>query len=290
MCGEETGLLNALEGYPAQPRSKPPYPGTSGLWGKPTVVNNVETLCCVPHIVERGAEWFIGLGKAKDSGTKIYGVSGKVNRPGCWELPMGTTLRELIDDHAGGMCEGIHSERRCLAARPPSSWTQSQLDVPLDFDSLKEIGLYMGTGTAIVVDDKACPVGLLANLAMFYARESCGWCTPCREGLPWVQKLLDAAESGQGQAGDYDLLLDLAKYIGPNTYCALATGRHVPDRERAGDVQEGFRRAHRTGTLSQLNTSRHSRTENYAKGDHRRNRIRGKRGPQHAAGRAGQRA
>ena len=228
MCGEETGLLNALEGYPAQPRSKPPYPGTSGLWGKPTVVSNVETLCCVPHIVERGAEWFIGLGKAKDSGTKIYGASGRVNNPGCWELPMGSTLREVIYEHAGGMLDGCSFRAALPGGASTRFMNESQLDVPLDFDSLKEHGLFLGTGTAIVVDDKACPIGLLANLAMFYARESCGWCTPCREGLPWVQKLLDAIEGGNGEPGDYDLLLDLAKYIGPNTYCALAAGAMFP--------------------------------------------------------------
>lgn len=227
MCGEETGLLNALEGKPAQPRSKPPYPGTSGLWGKPTVVQNVETLCCVPHIVEHGAEWFIGLGKAKDSGTKIYGASGRVNNPGAWELPMGSTLRELFD-LAGGMREG-YSFRAALPGGASTMFMDAgQLDVPLDFDTLKALGLALGTGTAIIIDDKACPVGLCANLAMFYARESCGWCTPCREGLPWVEKLLAAIEAGDGREGDIDLLLDNAKYIGPNTYCALAMGATFP--------------------------------------------------------------
>lgn len=227
MCGEETGLLNALEGKPAQPRSKPPYPGTSGLWGKPTVVNNVETLCCIPHIVERGAEWFIGLGKAQDSGTKIYGVSGKVNNPGCWELPMGSTLRELLDQ-AWGMRDG-HSFRAALPGGASTMFMDaSQLDTPLDYDTLKPLGLALGTGTAIVVDDKACPVGLCANLAMFYARESCGWCTPCREGLPWVEKLLAAIERGEGKEGDVDIALDNIQYIGPNTYCALATGAMFP--------------------------------------------------------------
>jgi len=227
MCGEETGLLNALEGKPAQPRSKPPYPGTSGLWGKPTVVNNVETLCCVPHIVERGAEWFISLGKAKDSGMKVYGASGKVNKPGCWELPMGTTLRDLLD-LAGGMQEGYSFRAALPGGASTMFMDESHLDTPLDFDTLKPLGLALGTGTAIIVDDKTCPVGLLANLAMFYARESCGWCTPCREGLPWVEKILRSIETGQGQDGDIDLALDNIRYIGPNTYCALATGAMFP--------------------------------------------------------------
>lgn len=227
ICGEETGLLNALEGKPAQPRSKPPYPGTSGLWGKPTVVNNVETLCCVPHIVERGAEWFKSIGKAQDSGTKIYGVSGRVNKPGAWELPMGSTLRELLD-LAGGMQEGYAFRAALPGGASTMFMDESLLDTPLDFDTLKGMNLALGTGTAIIVDDKACPVGLLANLAMFYARESCGWCTPCREGLPWVERLLSAIERGEGRADDVDLILDQIRFIGPNTYCALAMGAMFP--------------------------------------------------------------
>lgn len=227
MCGEETGLLNALEGKPAQPRSKPPYPGTSGLWGKPTVINNVETLCCVPHIVERGAEWFVSLGRTKDSGTKIYGVSGRVKKPGAWELPMGSTLRELLD-LAGGMLDGYEFRAALPGGASTMFMGPDQLDTPLDFDTLKPMNLALGTGTAIVVDDKTCPVGLLANLAMFYARESCGWCTPCREGLPWVEKLLVAIEHGDGREGDVELLRDLIMSIGPHTYCALATGAMFP--------------------------------------------------------------
>lgn len=228
MCGEETGLLNALEGKRANPRSKPPYPQASGLWGKPTVVQNVETLCCVPHIVERGAEWFKSLGKAKDSGTKIYGVSGKVNRPGCWELPMGTTLRELIEEHAGGMREGFGFRAALPGGASTMFLTADEMDIPLDFSTLKPLGKALGTGTAIVLDDKTCPVGMARNLAMFYARESCGWCTPCREGLPWVEKLFEAIENGRGLEGDPELLVDQLNYIGPNSFCAFATGAMFP--------------------------------------------------------------
>ncbi len=228
MCGEETGLLNALEGKPANPRSKPPYPQTSGAWGRPTVVQNVETLCCLPHIVAHGAEWFKSLGKAKDAGTKIYGMSGKVNKPGCWELPMGTTLRELLEKHAGGMREGYAFRAALPGGASTQFLGQGQLDVPLDYASLKEIGVFMGTGTAIVLDDKTCPVGMVRNLEMFYARESCGWCTPCREGLPWVHNLLQDLEEGRGQPQDVEVLLDLGKYIGPNTYCAFALGAVQP--------------------------------------------------------------
>lgn len=228
MCGEETGLLNALEGKRANPRSKPPFPGTSGLFGKPTVVNNVETLCCVPHIINRGAEWFIGLGKAKDAGMKIYGVSGRVNRPGAFELPIGTTLEELIEEHADGMCEG-YSFR---AALPGGASTQfmsaDQLNVPLEYTSLKEINHFFGTGTAIVLDDKSCPVGMNLNIQEFFTRESCGWCTPCREGIPWMRDLLADIEDGRGEPGDIEILSEQCRLIGPNTYCAFAMGAVQP--------------------------------------------------------------
>lgn len=228
MCGEETGLLNALEGKPANPRSKPPYPQTSGLWGRPTVVQNVETLCCLPHIVERGAKWFLGLGKAKDSGTKIYGASGKVAKPGCWELPMGITMRELIEEHAGGMREGYEFRAALPGGASTQFMDESVMDLPLDFETLKEHGMFFGTGNAIVLDDKTCPVALSHNLQMFYARESCGWCTPCREGLPWIEQILDSLEGGEGKPGDIEMLLDMASYIGPNTYCAFALGAVQP--------------------------------------------------------------
>ncbi len=228
MAGEETGLLNALEGGPARPRSKPPYPGTSGAWGRPTIINNVETLSCVPHIIERGADWFRGLGLGADSGTKMYGASGKVQKPGCWELPMGSTLREVVMERAGGM-RGGHEFRAALPGGASTCFMDSsQLDVPLDFTTLKPLGLYLGTGTVIVLDDKTCPVAALKNLQMFYARESCGWCTPCRDGLPWIEGLLADIEQGCGEPGDVELLLDQAKYIDGNTYCALATGAMFP--------------------------------------------------------------
>lgn len=228
IAGEETGLINSIEGKPANPRSKPPYPGTSGAWGKPTVVNNVETLCCVPHIIERGADWFKGIGKARGAGPKIYGISGKVKNPGCWELPMGTTLRELVEEHAGGMLDGYGFRAALPGGASTKFMGPDQLDIPLDFDSMKEINAYLGTGTAIILDDKTCPVAACRNLELFYARESCGWCTPCREGLPWVEKMLRDIEAGHGQDGDVDLLRDQCKFIGPNTYCALAMGAVLP--------------------------------------------------------------
>lgn len=228
ICGEETGLLGALEGRRGTPRSKPPYPMTAGAWGKPTLVNNVETLCCVPHIVARGATWWRSLGKGKDSGTKIYGASGRVKRPRCVELPLGTTLRELLEEHMGGMQDG----HRFRAALPGGASTrflgEAELDVPLDYSSLQERKAFLGTGTAVVLDDRACPVGVARNLEKFFARESCGWCTPCREGLPWVEDILAGIEEGRGQPGDVELLLEQSRLIGPNTFCALALGAVQP--------------------------------------------------------------
>jgi NADH-quinone oxidoreductase subunit F len=229
MCGEETGLLNSLEGKRANPRSKPPFPAVAGLWGMPTVVNNVETLCNVPHIVNRGPDWFRSLSRGKDSGTKLYGASGRVARPGIWELPMGTPLREILEEHAGGMREGFRARAVIPGGASTEFLPEERFDVPMDFDSLQAAGSRLGTGTMIVLDDRTCPVGMLRNLEGFFARESCGWCTPCRDGLPWVEKLLDAIEEGRGERGDIELLHMHAKYLGPGfTYCALAPGAVEP--------------------------------------------------------------
>lgn len=229
MCGEETGLLNALEGRRATPRAKPPFPQISGLWGKPTIVQNVETLCNVPHIINHGAEWFQGLGKTDESGTKLYGVSGRVKRPGCWELPMGTTIRELIEEHAGGMQDG-HAFRGVLPGGASTDFLVEQhLDVPMDYGSIQKAGSRMGTGTMIVLDDQHCPVAMSVNLQVFFARESCGWCTPCRDGLPWIVQLLQSIEDGEGKASDLELLSMHTKYLGPgHTFCALAPGAMEP--------------------------------------------------------------
>lgn len=231
ICGEETALLNALEGKRATPRSKPPFPQTSGLWGKPTVVNNVETFSNVPHIIANGAEWYKGLSRTGDGGTKIYGVSGKVKRPGLWELPMGTTLREIVYDHAGGMAEGYNL--RCLIPGGASTefLTEEHLDVKMDFDSVMKVGSRMGTGTLIVIDDKTCPIGVLKNLETFFAHESCGWCTPCREGLPWVTNILEAIEKGEGRPEDIEVLEMHGEslWLG-KTFCAFAPGAMEPLR------------------------------------------------------------
>jgi NADH-quinone oxidoreductase subunit F len=229
MCGEETGLLNALEGKRANPRAKPPFPQVSGLWGKPTIVQNVETLCNLPGIVERGADWFKKLSLTDEGGTKLYGVSGRVKRPGIWELPVGTPMRELVEEHAGGMQDGL----RFRAALPGGASTgflvEEQLDTPMDTASVAKAGSRMGTGTMIVLDDGTCPVGFVHNLEKFFARESCGWCTPCREGLPFVEQTLEAIERGQGRSEDIQILERHVKYLGPGmTFCALAPGAMDP--------------------------------------------------------------
>jgi len=229
MCGEETGLLNALEGKRANPRTKPPYPQVSGLWGKPTIVQNVETLCNLPHIVANGAEWFKGLSRTKNGGTKLYGASGKVKRPGLWELPMGTTIREILEEHAGGMRDGVKFRGLLPGGASTDFLTEEHLDVRMDFDEVQKVGSRLGTGTMIILDDKTCPVGMCWNLEHFFAQESCGWCTPCWSGLRFAARVLRAMEEGQGQPGDIEQLEFQSWFCAPgNTYCALAPGAVEP--------------------------------------------------------------
>lgn len=236
ICGESGALLNALEGRRAVPRATLPRATTAGLWGRPTVVNNVETLCNVPHIITRGAEWFVSAGVGPpskrggvDGGTKVYTVSGRVNRPGWFELPMGTSLRAIIEEHAGGMRTGYGLR----AVQPGGASTgfvaPGEVDVPMDFDSPERIHSRMGTGTVMVYDDQTCPIGVLHNLQHFFAQESCGWCTPCRDGLPWVEELLLAIEQGRGRPEDLALLHLHTRFLGMgHTFCALAPGAMAP--------------------------------------------------------------
>jgi NADH-quinone oxidoreductase subunit F len=229
ICGEETALLTALEGKRAIPRAKPPYPQSSGLWGKPTVVNNVETLANVPHIVNRGAAWFRSLARGEDGGTKIYGASGHVKRPGAWELPMGTTVREILDEHAGGMKDDYRFRAFLPGGASTGFLVEQHLDVAMDFASVEKAGSRLGTGTMIILDDRACPVGMLRNLEHFFAQESCGWCTPCRDGLPWTEQTLAAIEAGKGEPRDLDILAMHVNFLGPGkTFCAHAPGAMEP--------------------------------------------------------------
>jgi NADH-quinone oxidoreductase subunit F len=248
MAGEETGLINAMEGGRAVPRHKPPYPPQSGLWGRPSNVNNVETLCSVPHIIARGAEWYVGLSRSDDGGTKLYGASGKVRRPGIYELPLGTTMGEVLHEHAGGMRNGAGFRGLLPGGASTGFLTDEHLDVPLDFEKTEEAGSRLGTGTLVVLDDRSCPVGMLHNLEKFFARESCGWCTPCREGLPWTRDILAALEAGEGRPGDLDTLRDHCRFLGMGfTFCALAPGAVMPLQTGLKYFADDFERHIRDG-------------------------------------------
>lgn len=243
MCGEETALLNSLEGGRAMPRSRPPFPQVSGLWGKPTIVQNVETLYNVPHIVNNGAIWYKGLSNSEDGGTKIYGVSGKVKRPGAWELPMGTTIREILEEHAGGMQDGAGFRGLLPGGGSTDFLVEEHLDLKMDFGTIQQAGSRMGTGTMIILDDQTCPVGMVLNLERFFAQESCGWCTPCREGLPWTVRTLAALEEGRGQPQDLEILEMHTRQLGPGlTFCALAPGAMEPLQSALKYFREDFER------------------------------------------------
>lgn len=248
MCGEETALLNSLEGKRATPRAKPPFPQVSGLFGKPTIVNNVETLCCVPHIVNQGAEWFKSLSLTGDGGTKLYGVSGKVKKPGAWELPMGVTLRQLIEEHAGGMQDGLRFRGALPGGASTDFLVEEHLDVQMDYEAVAKAGSRLGTGTVVVMDDRTCPVGFVRNLEHFFAQESCGFCTPCREGIPWVERILSSIEEGVGKEEDLKVLDFHTKYLGPgNTFCAFAPGAMEPLQSALKYFRDDFEKHIREG-------------------------------------------
>jgi NADH-quinone oxidoreductase subunit F len=230
ICGEETGLIESLEGKRAYPRVKPPFPATYGVFGSPTIVNNVETLACVPHIVTRGADWFKSIGPEKGPGPKLYCVSGHVERPGVYELPMGTSLREILYDHCGGVPGG----RKLKAVIPGGSsvpvFTADEIDVPMDFDSVAKAGSLLGSAGIIVMDDTTCMVRMLEVIARFYHHESCGQCTPCREGTGWLHKVLRHLEDGTGREEDLQLLLDISDNMMGNTVCVLADAAAMPTK------------------------------------------------------------
>ncbi len=241
ICGEETALLNALEGKRGIPRNRPPFPQASGLWGKPTLVNNAETLSNVPHIILKGADWYKGLSESEDGGTKVYGASGRVKKPGWWELPMGTTLREILQEHAGGIQEGYKLRAVIPGGGSTDFLTADHLDVKMDFSSVPKAGSRMGTGTMILFDDRTCPVGTVHNLLKFFARESCGWCTPCWAGLQWTEQILHAIESGRGRREDISVLEQHTRLLAPHhTYCAHAPGAMEPLQSALKLFREDF--------------------------------------------------
>ena len=230
ICGEETGLLDSLEGKRGHPRLKPPFPAVVGLYGSPTVINNVETLASVPAIVEKGPEWFASTGVKNAAGPRIFAVSGHVNKPGLFEIEMGkVTLRELIEDHCGGMRNG----RKVKAVIPGGASTPflsaDELDVTLDFDAIQAKGSFMGSTAVIVMDETTCMVHASLILTRFFAHESCGQCTPCREGTHWAETILERFEQGGARQEDIDILLDIAAEMGGGrTICALADGAIGP--------------------------------------------------------------
>jgi NADH-quinone oxidoreductase subunit F len=251
ICGEETALLSSLQGERAVPRAKPPFPQQVGLFGRPSVVNNVETLCNVPHIVREGADWFLGLSHSKDGGTKLYGASGRVNNPDVYELPMGTPLREVLEEHAGGMMAGYEMKAVLPGGASTPMLTREHMDLPLDFENVGEAGSRLGTGTLVVIDDHASIVGLMRNLEHFFAQESCGWCTPCRDGLAWVEKLLEELEAGRGKPEDIGVLEQHVRDLGPGkTFCAHAPGAVGPLDTALKYFRDEFEQAARAGEHS----------------------------------------
>ena len=228
ICGEETALLESLEGERGQPRSKPPFPAVAGIYAAPTLVNNVETIATVPAIVERGGDWYAALGVENSAGTRVFSLSGNVVNGGNFELMLGTTLRELIYDLGGGIAGG-----RALKAIIPGGssvpvLTADQVDTPLDFDSIAEAGSMLGSGAVIAIDDRACMVQLGLRVAQFYMHESCGKCTPCREGTRWMVQLLRKLEDGNASQDELDLLLDVCDRILGKCLCPLGDAAAMP--------------------------------------------------------------
>ncbi len=244
ICGEETALIESLEGKAGQPRLKPPFPAVVGVFSCPTVVNNVETIAWIPTIVERGGDWFAEQGSERNGGPKIVQVSGMVKRPGVFEAPNGIPLREVIesDAFAGGLLEG----RTLKAVIPGGSscppLTPDEIDVGMDFDQMREAGSMGGTSGVIVIDDTVCLVRMAARTAHFYHHESCGQCTPCREGTGWVARILDEIEAGRGSEEDLQLLLDICDNVEGNTICPLGDAMSMPIRGYLQKFEAEFRR------------------------------------------------
>jgi len=237
ICGEETGLLESLEGKRGQPRVKPPFPAVVGAFGMPTVINNVETLCCVPHIVERGPEWFKAIGTdEKNTGPKLYAVSGHVEKPGTYEVPIGITFQELLD-----LCGGVWKGRKLKAFIPGGASApvllESDRHIKLDFDTLAKAGTMLGSAAVMVMDETASMLQVAKRSAKFFNHESCGQCTPCREGTNWMEVLLTHASHGEATEGEVDLVPKVAKQIGGNSLCALGDAAMMG----VGPIVEKFR-------------------------------------------------
>ena len=240
ICGEETALMNSLEGKRGEPRIKPPFPAGYGVYGQPSNINNVETYANVPLIIKNGGAWYAAIGAPSAPGPRLYGISGHVKRPGVYELPSGVNLRELIYEHAGG----ILGDRPLKAVIPGGSSVPvlraDQIDVTMDPDGLKAVGTMVGSAGVIVMNDSVCMVKAMVNLMQFYAHESCGQCTPCREGTHWLKQLLQRLEAGGGKPGDVDLILEVANNIMGRTICPLGDAAAMPAISFATQFRDEF--------------------------------------------------
>ncbi len=247
ICGEETALIESLEGKPGRPRYKPPFPAVEGFYRCPTVVNNVETLSTIPAILEHGGEWHAKIGKPNNTGMKIFSVSGQVNKPGNYEVPMGTPLKTLIEEYCGGLKHG-DVPKAIIPGGSSAPWlTAEHYEIPLTFDDLVKAGSMLGSGAIIVMDETADVLAVARRLSHFYAHESCGQCTPCREGTGWLERVLTRIERGQGRPGDIEVLKDAATHMAGRTICALADGaaapvlsviQHFPEVVKAGIAEK----------------------------------------------------
>ncbi len=224
ICGEETGLLESLEGKKGWPRLKPPFPAVVGLFGCPTVINNVETLSHLPKIILKGDVWFAEVGCPQNGGTRLFALSGNVQNPGVYELPLGTPMRELIYEHGGGILDGKALKGIIPGGASAGVLTAEDLDIPLDFDSLMKRGSMLGSGAVVVMDEDICMVKAAHNIMRFFSHESCGQCTPCREGTGWVYKILNRILDGSGTREDARTLLELADNMSGTSICALSDG------------------------------------------------------------------
>jgi len=246
VCGEETALIESLEGKPGRPRFKPPFPAVEGFYRCPTVVNNVETLSTIPAILEHGGEWHAQIGEPNNTGCKIFSVSGHVNKPGNYEVPMGTSLKTLIEDYCGGLKHGT-VPKVVIPGGSSTPWlTAEHYDTPLTYDAMIKAGSMLGSGAIIVMDETTDLIAVTRRLSHFYAHESCGQCTPCREGTGWLERIMNRIEAGQGRPDDIQVLHDAAEHMAGRTICALADGaaapilsllKHFPEEVRARLVE-----------------------------------------------------
>jgi len=240
ICGEETGLLSSLEGKKGWPRLKPPFPAVVGLFDSPTVINNVETLSHLPKIIENGPQWFIDLGVERNGGTRLFSLSGKVKKPGVYELPMGTTFRELIFEHGGGILGDKQLKGFIPGGTSAAVLTADEVDTPMTFDALATIKSMLGSGAVIVMDEDVCMVRALHNIEHFFAHESCGQCTPCREGTGWVYRILSRIVQGEGVPSDLETLHHIVSNMGGTSICALCEGAAMPMRSFLSKFSEEF--------------------------------------------------